>query len=82
MAELKAKENTASVKEFLNSVEDDIKRKDCFAIAEMMKKETNAEAKMWGASIVVLGTITINMQVATKEMILIQQFLSRLLRDP
>lgn len=56
MAELKTKENTASVKEFLNSIVDDVKRKDCFAIAEMMKKEMNAEAKMWGTSIVGFGS--------------------------
>ena len=56
MAELKTKENNASVKEFINSIEDETKRKDCFAIAEIMKKESKAEAKMWGASIVGFGS--------------------------
>ena len=56
MAELKTKENNSSVKEFLNSLEDDIKRKDCFAIVDMMKKITNTEAKMWGTSIVGFGS--------------------------
>ncbi len=55
MAELKTKENNASAKQFLNTVEDETKRKDSFAIAEMMKKATNEEAKMWGTSIVGFG---------------------------
>lgn len=55
MAELKTKENNASVKEFINSIEDETKRNDCFAIAEIMKKESKAEAKMWGTSIVGFG---------------------------
>ncbi|MEP7228770.1 MAG: DUF1801 domain-containing protein [Ginsengibacter sp.] len=56
MAELKTKENTASVRDFLNAVEDEIKRKDCFAIAEIMKRQTKAEPKMWGPSIVGFGS--------------------------
>lgn len=55
MAELKTKENNASVKEFINSIEDETKRKDCFAIAEIMKNASKAEAKMWGTSIVGFG---------------------------
>ncbi len=56
MAELKTKENTASVRDFLNAVEDEIKRKDCFAIAEIMKRQTKAEPKMWGPGIVGFGS--------------------------
>lgn len=56
MAELKTKENNASVKEFLNTIEDETKRKDCFVLAEIMKKESNAQAKMWGGSIVGFGS--------------------------
>lgn len=55
MAELKTKENNASVKKFLNSIEDETKRKDCFDIVEIMEKESKEEAKMWGTSIIGFG---------------------------
>ncbi len=56
MADLKTKENSASVEKFLNSVEDETKRNDCFAIAEIMKQVTKQEPKMWGPSIVGFGS--------------------------
>jgi len=54
--ELKTKQNDASVTEFLNSVADERKRKDCFEILKMMKQITKEEPKMWGASIVGFGS--------------------------
>lgn len=54
--ELKTRLNDASVTEFLNSVEDEQKRKDSFEIAKMMKQVTKAEPKMWGTSIVGFGS--------------------------
>lgn len=56
MAELKTKENDASVKDFINTVEDEQKRKDCFALIDMMQDITGEEAKMWSTSIVGFGT--------------------------
>ena len=56
MAELKTKENKASVKKFLNSVKDEQKRQDSFKILEMMKKITKEDPKMWGPSIVGFGS--------------------------
>ena len=56
MAELKTKVNDASVEGFLNSVEDEQARKDCFEILKMMKQVTKEEPKMWGASIVGFGS--------------------------
>ncbi len=55
MAELKTKKNDASVDDFLNFIEDEQKRKDCFEIARMMEKATKQKAKMWGPSIVGFG---------------------------
>ena len=55
-AELKTKVNDASVKDFLNSVADEQKRKDCFEIMKVMKQVTKKEPKMWGASIVGFGS--------------------------
>ena len=56
MAELKTKVNDASVAKFLEGVADERKRRDCFALVELMRKITKEEPKMWGASIVGFGT--------------------------
>ena len=52
MAELKTKQTEASVADFLNSITDEQRRADCFAVSDFMKKATKAEPKMWGPSIV------------------------------
>lgn len=56
-AELKTKENRASVESFLKSVKDKQKREDSFAIVEMMQKATGEKPKMWGSAIVGFGNI-------------------------
>lgn len=56
MSELKTKENNASVKDFLNSIENEGIRKDCFEISKMMEGVTKAKPKMWGASILGFGS--------------------------
>jgi hypothetical protein len=56
MAELKTKQNDASVEKFLNDVADDRKRNDCFTVLEIMKQATKSEPKMWGTSIVGFGS--------------------------
>ena len=55
-AELKTKVNSASVEGFLNTVEDEQKRADCFEILKIMQQVTKEKPKMWGASIVGFGT--------------------------
>ncbi len=57
LAEIKTKENNASVEDFINSVADEQKRKDSFVILEMMKKATKEEPKMWGTSLIGFGNI-------------------------
>jgi hypothetical protein len=52
MAEIKTKPNDASVTQFLDSVEEEQKRKDSFELLEMMKSITGKEPAMWGDSIV------------------------------
>lgn len=54
-AEIKTKVNDANVKDFLNLVEDEQKRKDCFEVSKMMEKATKQKPKMWGPSIVGFG---------------------------
>lgn len=57
MAELKTKETNASVAEFIDKVEDPIRRKECKQIIALMKKHTKAQPKMWGPSIVGFGNL-------------------------
>ncbi len=55
MAELKTKLTDASVTDFLNAINDEQIRQDCWTITELMRKATKAEPKMWGSSIVGFG---------------------------
>ena len=55
MAELKTKLNDASVDKFLQQINDEQKQADSFQVAEIMKKVTKAEPKMWDTSIVGFG---------------------------
>ena len=55
MAELKTKETTASVSEFLEKIADPQRREDCLAVADIMREVTGEEPKMWGSSIVGFG---------------------------
>ncbi|HET9704703.1 MAG TPA: hypothetical protein VFP85_11755 [Vicinamibacterales bacterium] len=56
MAELKTKATKASVSTFLNGIKDEERRKDCKAVAAMMRKATGARPRMWGPSIVGFGS--------------------------
>lgn len=55
MSEIKTKATKQSVRDFLDKVEDDQKRKDSFEILEMFEMITGEEAVMWGTSIVGFG---------------------------
>lgn len=55
MAELKTKQNEASVNDFINSIAEEQKRKDLDAIKDLMEKATKAKAKMWGPAIIGFG---------------------------
>ncbi len=56
MAELKTKPNDEDVQAFLNSVENEKKRQDSFAILELMRDVTGEEPQMWGSSIIGYGS--------------------------
>ena len=56
MAELKTKPTTSSVEDFLNGVDNEVKRRDSFVILNMMQEATGCEPVMWGSSIVGFGT--------------------------
>lgn len=55
MAENKTQFNDAGVQEFLETVPDARKRRDCYVILEMMREITGEEPQMYGASIVGFG---------------------------
>lgn len=55
MADLKTRPTDASVADFLNSIADEVKRRDCFTLVEIMQSVTGAEPRMWGSSIVGFG---------------------------
>lgn len=57
LAQIKTKETTASVEDFLNTVTDAQKRKDCSAIVKMMEKATKSKAKLWGSAIIGFGNL-------------------------
>ncbi len=57
MAELKTKQTSADVSDFINTIADtDQKRKDSFELVELMREVTGFEPKMWGASIIGFGS--------------------------
>ena len=55
MAELKTRKTGASVNEFLNSIDDEQRRKDCKSLISIMTKAAKAKPRMWGPSIVGFG---------------------------
>jgi hypothetical protein len=56
MSTLKTQKTDASVDKFLNSVNEERKRKDSFTILEIMKEITGDEPAMWGPSIIGFGS--------------------------
>ena len=55
MAENKTQKTSASVEEFLASVENKRRREDGLTLLEMMREITGLEAEMWGPSIIGFG---------------------------
>ncbi len=55
MAELKTKPNDGSVSVFLQAIEDDRKREDCFKVLEIMQEASGEPPIMWGDSIIGFG---------------------------
>ena len=56
MAELKTKQTSGNVGDFLNAIADETVRRDARKISELMEKATGEKPKMWGASIVGFGS--------------------------
>lgn len=58
-AELKTKQTSASVEDFLHALADEQQRADSFEIVKMMERATGEKAKMWGPSIIGFGQTTL-----------------------
>lgn len=55
-AEAKTKATQASVREYLDAIEDEDRRKDCEVLLALMQKTTGYPPVMWGSSIVGFGS--------------------------
>lgn len=56
MAKNKTKETQNSVTDFINAVENDVKRNDAFELLKIIQETTGFEPKMWGPSIIGFGS--------------------------
>jgi len=56
MAENKTKATDSSVDSYIDAIDDEIRRRDCRALAKLMAKVTKQKPKMWGPSIVGFGS--------------------------
>jgi hypothetical protein len=56
MAENKTKATDASVAAYLAAIDDEARRKDCEALADLMAQATKQPPRMWGTSIVGFGS--------------------------
>jgi uncharacterized protein DUF1801 len=57
MAENKTKPTQASVRDYIDAIDDATRRKDCEVLVKLMTKASKHPAKMWGTSIVGFGTL-------------------------
>ena len=57
LAEIKTKQTSSSVKDFVDSIADEQKRKDSQVILNMMEKATKEDPKMWGSSMIGFGNV-------------------------
>lgn len=55
MAKNKTTETESSVADFINVIDDEIKRNDAFELAKIMKNISGFEPKMWGTGIIGFG---------------------------
>ena len=56
MAELKTKPTKRSVKDFVDAIKDEQRKKDCRTVSRIMKRVTRANPKMWGPGIIGFGS--------------------------
>ena len=57
LAEIKTRQTSSSVADFIDSIPEEQKRKDCLVILKMMEKATKEKPKMWGSSMIGFGNV-------------------------
>ncbi len=57
LAQIKTKETTADVKEFISALKDEQQRRDALVILKMMQKASGEKPKMWGSSLIGFGNL-------------------------
>jgi hypothetical protein len=67
MAELKTKKTKANVVKFINTVENEQKRKDSKALLKIFKEVTGFKPALWGTSIIGFGQYHYKSQRSTQE---------------
>ena len=53
--ELQTRANDGSVEDFINSVENTVRREDGFKVLEMFERLTGEKGRMWGPAIIGFG---------------------------
>ena len=56
MAKNQTTQTSISVDDYISAIKDEMMRKDSFSLAQLIKKQTGLEPKMWGPSIVGFGS--------------------------
>ena len=59
LADVKTKETSGSVEDFINQISDEQKRKDSQVLLKLMGKASNEEPKLWGSSLIGFGKVRI-----------------------
>lgn len=67
MATLKTLPNDASVEDFLNTVTNEVRKRDSFMLLQMYSKITGQQPKMWGSSIIGFGQYHYKSERSTQE---------------
>ena len=67
LAVVKTAENNASIEDFINTVQNEQKRKDSFIILKLMQKASKEEPKMWGDSLIGFGKLIVKSPTSGRE---------------
>lgn len=67
MSTIKTLINDASVEDFINSVDSEVKKTDAFKLLEMYKAVTKETPKMWGPSMIGFGKYHYKSERSTQE---------------
>jgi hypothetical protein len=65
--EIKTKQTTSSVMDFVNSIEDVQKRADSLVVLQLMEKATRETPRMWGTSLIGFGHIRVKSPTTGRE---------------